>query len=217
MRRLLIAAAPALLGLAAACSGKGSNHNIPAPLLTATPACLADSGNCIAISNGILATTNRDHLGFCLSRFPEQSVANSDIDKLANAILAADRSLNGFDGAKRYFDTHSVKADDCPPPPVPLGRRQVSKYHASEYAGRVAIPSVHRVFVYFVSKDVYTATFGAEPYVAAAAEMLCSGDNCAEVTTAIYTTRAVSDRELAAAILRALGLYEACERLGPCS
>lgn len=91
----------------------------------------------------------------------------------------------------------------CPPPTVLNGQPHLQ----GESAVQVEAPSPHRLFIYLVSEDDFSAAFGDSPFGRAGEEIFCPGGGrvCAEVTTGIYLLK-LDRQELKDAMIHGLGL-----------
>lgn len=153
----------------------------------------------------MLATDNRERLSFCLNRVPEEDPQAEDVDKLRRAIAKAHASLEVGHVVRPYLESHNITPGGCPVPSVPVEEQAPTPDDKFGHPVRVETPSEQRVFVYFLPEDSYSVTFEDRPYYETSAEMLCSGDQCWEVTTAIYAPWSLKEDVLAEAVLDALG------------
>lgn len=201
-----IAAATLLLVLAVlglSCSSRGGSEDVT-PLPTLPPVSPLEAG--IAPGRGtILATDNRERLSFCLNRVPEGDPHVEDVDKLREAIAKAHAFLEVGHVVRRYLEPNNVTPGGCPAPSVPVEVQAPTPGDKFGHPVRVETPSEHRVFVYLLPEEDYAVTFADQPYYETSAEMLCSGDQCWEVTTAIYAPSSLKENVLAEAVLDAVG------------
>ncbi len=112
----------------------------------------------------------------------------------------------------------------CPAASTPLGTpNPYFGLNAARYASGESSPSEHLVYIYFVSREVYAATFGDEPFVRGPEEFICQGHVCIEATVGVYFPDTVAADVLEAGLMRALVLprpeipgpvfdWSACER-----
>jgi hypothetical protein len=207
------------VGLAIACGSGESSKSTTSSGQIATPSVMPSTvaeegppGNGLAPS-GFLAAPGRDRLSICLRRVPAEPLDDRTKEQLTRAIDEAAANLNEWQWAKKFFDARSREVTVCPPPSAML---PTPPRHDSVRRVDVTTVSEHRVFVYFVATPVYEDTFREDPFSRAAAEMLCSGHQCAEVTTALYVPADIRTEGLARGLREALGLYDPCEGR-PCS
>jgi hypothetical protein len=164
-----------------------------------------------------LITGNRPNLSICVHGAGGLSVSNDDVARVRAALEAG--LLSVPDIPPEYGER--VVSEGCPPPSAQLGQP------ASQWdirGARVDVPSVHRVFVYLVSDATYSATFGAEPFVAAGEELVFSGDEGYPVTFGLYVPQSAPSDALSEGLLTVLRLrphepsptpaidWQACER-----
>jgi len=101
----------------------------------------------------------------------------------------------------------------CPPPTAIIGRLlkddEVNVGSVLVGGPGEPAPSEERLFVYFVSPDVFAESFGTRPYFRTIAETFCGelgGDNCGGVTTALYVPPSITADALRQALIDRLNL-----------
>jgi len=194
----------AVAGVALSCSD--DEGAAPLPPVTALP---QDSG--VDGGNGFLATTNRTNLGVCVDGTPGYAVNQRDLDAVAEALAeSADRLDDGYDDTTVRQVRDGRVVHGCPPPSVGVGKvlgpEALDEALHGEATRSTDAASPHLVFVYFVDRGSFAATFGDEPYIEGTAEMLCEGHVCAGVTTTLYVPDSVSAYDLQLGITDAIGL-----------
>ncbi len=199
-----LARAGFLVVFLAACSD-GDQASQALPTVTALP---QDTG--VDFSGDLLATTNRSILSVCVDGTPGYALTQDDLDAVTEAL---DRGFEGLAGPDAVFnerygeDTRVIQG--CPTPTVTLGATLASKEVSELTTRSFDAASPHRMFVYLVAPLAFDVTFPEErPFVRGAAEMLCRGDQCAEVTTALYVKSDIDPDPLTEALLYSLGLRE---------
>ena len=141
--------------------------------------------------------TQREVLSFCVDGAGGLAVTDADVEHVqqgADSIIAA---LG--DGGYLGWIAEAQVVQDCPPALVPLGTANI-----------VRVASEHRVFVYFLSDDVYSDTFSDAPYARQSAEICCMTGNDAEVTTSIFVTRSIQNGKMGEALMHAIGFQWYC-------
>lgn len=150
-----------------------------------------------------LQGVDRPNVSGCLEGARDREVTPAELD-------SAKAALTGLD-----LPDEGEVVEGCPPsrvleedPPRSPEELELLLERAIVGIREPGVPSPHRLFVYLVAPDVYGDYFGTEPWVIAAAEMLCSGHVCGEVTTAVYVPAGVDEGVLGEAMAWALGLRE---------
>lgn len=154
-----------------------------------------------------LLSGNRSRLSVCVQGEKGATVSAAEVGAVQNALNELQASTLG----RPEFGTPEASLG-CPPSATLAGEppRNASERH--EALERVQLiwvpdePSLHRVFLYFVPASVYAEYFGDAPYTRGAAEMLCKGDECWEVTSTLFLPESASENVLAEGIAYALGL-----------
>ena len=193
--------------MAAACGG---DSNEPGPSLatitpesTAAPTASQEQLSQTPNYDGLL-TGNRATLDVCIQGSGGTAAGATDIARLSSAL----------DGvvASEYFAAHyppdPVVTEGCPVSTLRQGV-PVSSYKPNDHALRLGdsqLVSRHRVHVYMVAPDEYGVVFGDEPFFRVAAELICLGHQCGNVTTGVYVPSDTSTTELTTALLQVLGL-----------
>lgn len=180
----------------------GATVFVAAQFLDSREATQTDSvsaGTNVSFTGGMLTTSNRSNLSVCVDAAGGATSVSADVEKVRQAI---DDGLAGV--ADVYINAQQYQRDvevtsGCPAPTAALTAAELaerpSTQRHSDLLGdpvRLASPSQHRVFVYFVPADVYDLAFSSKPYARGAAEFLCEGHVCAEVTTGLYVRPSVS-------------------------
>lgn len=187
----------AILTLAACSSneGKPGGEDIAAP---------TDAGPA-TFTGDLLATSNRDHMAFCASGAGGYEVSEADSDRISKTIDSVIERV-GSENWPQGRTLFSLTTVDCPEPAVPLGRGFLEEKGTADFAVATDNPIFYRVLIYLVGNDVYESTFGWLVYARAPAELLCTGDQCAEVTTALYVPASISDADLEEGLFQAVGI-----------
>ena len=151
-----------------------------------------------------LLTGNRATLDVCIQGSDGTAAGATDIARLSSAL--------GDVVASEYYAAHyppdPVVTEGCPASTLLQGI-PVSSYRPSDRAVRLddsQLASRHRVHVYMVPPDEYGLVFGDEPFFRVAAELICLGHQCGNVTTGVYVPSDTSTTELTTALLQVLGL-----------
>ena len=169
--------------LAAACGGGGDDDVAP----TRTPEFLPMSTGDITPERLLRSrlASNRTEFSVCVDGAGGVSVTRTEIDKVRQAVDSVIGSLSVVPTAV---------TEGCPPPLALTG----DKLHFTQLSGSnffpryfilPELPSVHRIFVYFVSPEAYAASFDQPyPYVFSLEEVVCELDICTGVSSGLYVT-----------------------------
>ena len=151
-----------------------------------------------------LLTGNRATLDVCIQGSGGSVAGATDIASLSSAL--------GDVAASEYYAAHyppdPVVTEGCPASTLLQGI-PVSSYRPSDHAVRLddsQLPSRHRVQIYIVPPDEYGVVFGDEPFFRVAAEFVCRGRQCGNVTTGVYVPSGIGTTQLTTALLQVLGL-----------
>jgi len=200
------------LALGAACDSEEPGRTGTATTIGAATTSAAPG---VTPGSGFLAP-DRVRLSICVDEAAGGTVPQEHVSDVSEALEDAASDLGESDWALKYLEP-AVVIPGCPPATVPIGVRLANPHQAYDYAVRVPAASEHRLFVYFIGEDAYEATFGEVPYVEAAAEMLCTGDNCGEVTTGLYVPSDIGADDLQQGLLDGLGIIDPYEGRTPSS
>ena len=152
---------------------------------------------------GPLLVKNRDHLSLCVDDAGEFNISDTNVE----AVRAALAAMLAVQPEVPIEYTNGVVTKGCPPISTRLGTPNPYVGLAAErYYQGGGSPSEHLAFVYLVSRDVYAATFGDQPYVQGREEFICGGDVCVVATVGLYFPETVEADVLEAGLLRALVL-----------
>jgi len=185
--------------LLAACDGNEDEPSGPTEPPPPSP-----TSEVAELSGDVFLTTNRDHIAFCAAGTGGYTITEDDADRIAVAIeQVVERVGDAWPQSRTQF---SISTIECPAATVPLGADKIGEKEAIDYAVWTDRPSVYRVVIYFTQENLYSMTFGEVPHVAAPAELLCEGDDCAEVTTALYVPVNVVGDALEDALFEAVGI-----------
>lgn len=167
-----------------------------------------------------LLITNRDRLSLCVDGADGFTASSEDVDSVRTAL---DAGLGKQLQIPNEYTKRVVTAG-CPPPSARLGTPEdYIGLNATRYYPGDGSPSEHLLFIYFVSRDVYTASFGTQPYAYVPEEFICEGDVCWVVTYGLYFPESVTPDVLEATLVDRLVLprpnnpepvldWSACER-----
>ena len=177
-------------------------------------------GNLLGVGNPLISDT-RTGLSLCVDGAGGFNATGEDTEEVREALeqgLTAEVSLPA-----EYAEREVVQG--CPPSTEDLGTNLGTSLGmgAPSYAPGET-PSKHRLFVYFITPELFEATWPGKPYGRGPAEFACAGDECEPVTDAVYVPSSVSRGDLRDGLLDALLLlprepnpepildWEACER-----
>lgn len=175
----------------------------------------------VSFTTGILGTSNRSNLSVCVDGVGGHAVAAPEVAMVRRALVEGLTSVSDvYQRATDYRDGAEVSAG-CPAHTAALTVAELAAWEASGDASADDIPgspinvrgpdtpSSHLLFVYIIPSDVYGRVFGAEAeWAKGAAEMLCGGHSCAQVTTALYVSPSIDPAELSAGLLSGIGYGE---------
>lgn len=141
-------------------------------------------GGGTASGRGLLLTANRDRLALCIE-LPGVPLADQ-----ASVELAVEDVLSTVSAA--VSTTHPELGD--PPPVVDVDCPGERPSPSSSWAGsyfelpgrRVEDASYYRVHIYIVSAEELSRMSGDPPFQLATEEFACNGDDCRDVTMALY-------------------------------
>ena len=181
--------------LAAACFRGGNDDVAP----TRTPEVAPTSTGDITAERLLRSrlASNRTEFSVCVDGAGGVSVTRTEIDKVRQAVDSAIGSLSVVPTAV---------TEGCPPPLALTGEklhfRQLSGSNFSpRYFIPPELPSLHRIFVYFVSPEAYAASFDQPyPYVFSNEEVVCELDICNSVSSGLYVTSDITSELLGYAI-----------------
>lgn len=154
----------------------------------------------------LLFTTNRTQLSLCVEGAGGFSVAQAEVELVRRALEDAVAVVPSLPAE---YAQRSVSAG-CPLATALIGRL-VPEDEPWTGVVRVGVgtsrdPSLHRLFVYFVSPDAYAAHFGTRPYFRTTAEDICEVDECGGVTSALYVPPSITPGTLREALFNNLNL-----------
>ena len=167
------------------------------------------------VPGSLLFASNRTMLSLCVDGAGGLTVSDEQVATVAEALELAIASVP--DPPNEYRERRVSRG--CPAPSamesLQSGLSRKGRLDEQDWtfgdliigqSGAPSEPSPHRMFVYFVSPDLYSQSFSAEPYFRATAETICEGDVCGGVTTALYVRSSATAEVLQTAFLRLLNL-----------
>lgn len=178
---------------------------------------------------GYLLAPGRRQLSICVDSTASPGSAAREVDRVSKALDSAFASVEAIEIPPEYAEPSF--AEGCPPP-IPLTEQYLTleDRHPGRYSTVVRDPALlspHRLFVYFVPQETFTAAFGDRPHATASVEILCEGSACAGVTGSLYVPASAGSAVLEDGLLEALALHprrfepeptldwHACERGDP--
>lgn len=181
---------------------------------------VASAGGSVTEVTGLLGTSNRANLSLCVDGAGGFTLSAQDVANVRRALADGLTSVRDrFPGAAKYREGAEV-SEGCPPATAALTAAELADREADGTAkagdipgnpiripGTGDTPSSHVLYVYIVPEDVYERTFAtAGPWAKGAAEMLCFGHACAQVTTALYVPPRIDAARLMEGVLSSIGL-----------
>ena len=157
------------------------------------------------VGPGRLLVKGRTELSVCVDGAGGYVLADRDVALVSTAV---DSALGSLDQAPREFGTPSVTSG-CPPPLPLTGKRLYYNDLCCVFVSVVRDQrsvSPHLLFVYFVSDDAYSESFGEKSYATGTAESYCRGDTCSPMTASLYVRSSARGNLLADGVLEAVGL-----------
>ena len=207
----VILAAVLLVAILAACSSedKPTIRSLPnSTAVTATPTQEPEGPTATPWAwFRTFAGGNRDDLSICVEGAGGLSASAADVALVGDSLDSITSNL-GQDGYLSYIAEARTPLG-CPESPLAFGTA-MNRNEAANFIYRVRVPSEHFVFVYFLTEDVYRATFGGGPYFGVGVELCCMTGNDASVTFSVYTTRSIDKGELGQALMHAMGFADYC-------
>lgn len=166
---------------------------------------------------GMLIMSDRSHLSVCVDGAASAAVDSAVVEMVRQATEDGLLSVDGtFDRAEEYRQGLHV-VNGCPPATAALTPDQITEQSRRfgdilgepVHATTPASISEHRVHVYLLPQRAYQSAFGEKSYALGAAEFLCSGGVCAEVTAALYVPETATPPTLSDGLLDAIGFLPA--------
>lgn len=175
----------------------------------------------VSFTTSILGTSNRTNLSVCVDGAGGHAVSAPEVAMVRRALADGLTSVSDvYQRATDYREGAEV-SEGCPAHTAALTVAELAAWEASGDSSADDIrgspinvrgpdtPSSHLLFVYFIPSGVYERAFDAEdPWTLGAAEMLCGGHSCAQVTAALYVSPSIDPAELSAALLSGIGYGE---------
>ena len=153
---------------------------------------------------GNLLAPGRTTLSICVDA-AGRSPTNADVDAVSMAIETAFAAVPRV--PPEY--TEPTVVSGCPTP-IALAGQALDFYDlcCNLYTTVMdsALLSPHRLLVYFVDDETYSASFAPLPAARVVAERLCRGDVCSEMTVANYLPESATNETLADGISQGLAL-----------
>lgn len=160
----------------------------------------------------LLETSNRTELSLCVDGAGGFTPAQAQVQLVRQAL---DGAVAVVPSLPTEYGQRAVSAG-CPPPTAMIGRPVPEDEPWTGVvrvgAGAPRDPSLHRLFVYFVSPDAYALHFGAKPYFRTIAEEMCQVDECWGVTGALYVSPSITADTLREALIDNLNLRPLLEQ-----
>ena len=126
--------------------------------------------------------------------------------RLSGPANCVGRTTNAAPDAPSEYSEPLVTAG-CPAPPAALTDSTIDAARRVRAVARhVDAFSEHRVFVYFMAPEVYTASFGGEPFTRAWSEIRCTGDACQYGEGSVYAPQTIAPETLQRALMENLGI-----------
>ncbi len=149
-----------------------------------------------------LTTSNRTVRSLRVDGAAGYAVSAADVDRI---LRAAKEALDSIKSTHAFLEEQGdpVVSQGCPPPTGLTGEPGPRK---GRIGRGVAVPSEHRVFVYFVAEDQYRGSFADYPYGRAGEEFYCiRTSECSTVTEGLYVTPSIRSEMLREGLLDAMG------------
>ena len=148
---------------------------------------------------GLLDSDERTSLSVCVDSAGGYVLSKQDFQEIARML---EGELSTRADLPPEYAVHDV-SQGCPAPFTSLGTPEP---FPGMFAPSPDKPNDHRLFVYVVPPEVYSATFRAEEYTVAPEEFACEGDTCWTVTFGLYVPSSATEETLCAGLQDGLNL-----------